>query len=154
MSAAKIFEDYQTLQGMNAGRVCKINLLQTLVAEGTNNWRVVGITEGALQKFIDQKFTYRTGSGIQRAHVFDRHETYGSLIDNPVDEEYFWRFIADRDRTILAIKGEYNKVSLDNMIRLPDPGLLPEKGEIVLFEAKAIGYKFGAVEAKALRQLV
>lgn len=154
MSPEKIFEDYKTLKGMNAGRACKIDVLQTLVAQGTNNWRVVGITHSALQKFADQKFTYQTGSGIQRAHVFDRHDTFGSLIDTPVDEETFWQFIADRDRTILAIKGEYNTVSFDNMISLLDQGLFPKQGETVLFKARTIGYKFGSAEADALRQLM
>lgn len=149
----KIFQDYISLLSFNAGRQCKISLLETLVSEGINNWRVVGITPKALERFANQNFTYRTGSRIQRAHVFNRHQTYGSLVDNPVEQPAFWNFIAERDRTILAIEGEYSSVSFDAMIHLPDQGLFPSHGATILFRALSVGYRFRSQEAEELRLL-
>lgn len=153
METTHIFEDYQSLLAMKAGRKCKIKILELLVSQGTNNWRVVGITPKALERFSNQGFSYVTGSGIQRAHVFDRHATFGSLLDNPMTQKNFWEFISERDRTILAVKGEYNSVNFDDVISLPDAGLFPNNDQMILFKSRTVGYRFGLDERDFLMRL-
>ena len=149
----EIFADYESLLKMHATRKCKIKLLETLVAQGTNNWRVTGITRQALLEFHNLNFKYVTHCGIQRAHVFTRHQTYGELVDRSFSETDFWDFIADKDRTILAIKGEFTTVRFADAIPIRDAGLFPEEDAQILFEARSVGYRFADLESRYLKEL-
>ena len=71
MTPQEMYDDYLRLLPMNATRAAKIKILELIVAQGTNNWRVVGITPKALKQLEGQAYKYQTGSGIQRAHVYD-----------------------------------------------------------------------------------
>ena len=153
MNKSKIYADYQALIKMNATTKCKIRILEMLVAQGTNRWRVVGITEAALRKFAEQNFKYETRCGIQRAHIERRHSTYKTLLESNHDEKLFWNTIIENDKTILAIKGEYSSVSEEDSIKIPDVGLFPKDDSKVRFKALRVGFQCGICEAKLLKRL-
>lgn len=151
MSPEKVYEDFQRLLTMNANRATKIEILELLVAQVTNNWRVVGITEAALNQLEEQGYKYKTRSGIQRAHIYDRYETFGLLIDETRTQQNFWDFISDRDRTVLAIKGEYNTVTFEQAVPIDDPGLFLEPGQTVYFPSRQVSYRHTSIERDFLR---
>lgn len=153
MNPQAMYEDYQSLLSMNATRASKIKILELIVAQGTNNWRVVGITPKALEQLAAQDYKYQTGAGIQRAHVYDRYETYGILIDSSKEQSVFWDLIADRDRTILAARGEYNSVTFDKAIPIEDPGLFAKQDQESYFPARKVGYRHSVIEREFLKKI-
>lgn len=152
MTANEMYKDYQSLLGMNATRASKIKMLELIVAQGTNNWRVVGVSPAALEQFAKQEYKQVAGAGIQRAHVHQRFETYGLLIDNEQKPDEFWEMIADRDRTILALRGELNTISFDQAIPIEDPGLFITSDQTVYFPAQQVGYRHSIIEREFLRE--
>jgi len=152
MTPQEMYDDYLRLLPMNATRASKIKILELIVAQGTNNWRVVGITPKALKQLEGQGYKYQTGSGIQRAHVYDRFETYGLLIDDLKERDVFWSMISDRDRTILAVKGEYSGIRFDQAIPIEDPGLFVKPNQTAYFPAQKIGYRHTVIEREFLKE--
>ena len=152
MTPQEMYDDYLRLLPMNATRAAKIKILELIVAQGTNNWRVVGITPKALKQLEGQAYKYQTGSGIQRAHVYDRFETYGLLVDDLKKQDTFWNMIADRDRTVLAVKGEYSGIGFEQAIPMDDPGLFVKPSQTIYFPAQKIGYRHNAREREFLRE--
>jgi len=149
-----IYQDYLTLLGMRADNTSKIKILERIVAQGTNNWRVVGITRKALEQFADQNYKYVTRSGIQRAHIHRRHDTFGQLIDNKTNEDEFWRLIDERDITILAAKGETKDITLAKAIEFENPPeLFKKENQDILFSANSVGYRHAVKEREFLRNL-
>lgn len=147
-----MYGDYVQLLSMNAVRKTKIKMLEFIVAQGTNNWRVVGITPNALRQLEEQDYKYKTGSGVQRAHVYDRFETYGILVDERKEEDEFWSLIAERDRTVLAVKGEYNKIGFEDALLFEDPGLFVSPDQNIYFPARTIGYRHIGIERAFLKE--
>lgn len=152
MTPQEMYEDYQSLRLMNASRDSKIKLLEFIVAQGTNNWRVVGITPAALEQFERQEYRRVTGSGIQRAHLYPRIETYGQLIDTNTEQAAFWEWIEERDRTIFAVKGEHSDVTFAQAIRFDDPGLFPNPDQTVYFPALKVSYRHLVADREFLRE--
>ena len=153
MTPQEMYDDYKCLLPMNATRSTKVKMLEFIVAQGTNNWRVVGITPKALQQLESQEYKYKTGAGIQRAHVYDRFETFGLLIDEPWEQDKFWSLIADRDRTILAARGEYNSITFEQAIPIDDPGLFITSDQKIYFPSQNIGYRHAGIEREFLIKL-
>lgn len=153
MERDSVYSDYLLLRRMNANEDTKIHVLQRLVAQCTNNWRVVGITRNALQTFAESDFKPVSRSGIQRAHIIDRHTTFGLLIRSEFDQSSFWTTIADGDKTILATKGEYNKLATASKIALPDQGLFPARDEHIYFAARKVGFRCVDADRRLLRKL-
>jgi isocitrate dehydrogenase kinase/phosphatase len=138
---------------MHAGQDAKILILQRLVAQCTNNWRVVGITSKALDAFAASDFKPISRSGIQRAHIVDRHQTFRQIIEREFVQNEFWAHISENDKTILSVKGEYNNLASINWISLPDQGLFPNTSNHIYFAARKVGFRCMRADRDLLRKL-
>ena len=111
-----------------------------------NCWKVIGITEACLRAFAENDFK----SGVvkaQRAHLFQRRETYMNVIYSDMTANEALQYIADRDISLMALRSE-NKDdnSLINFAPIdPNDGYFP---------SASIGYTFrNKIEGQFLRQL-
>jgi hypothetical protein len=84
-------------------------VLTAVMANRSWSWRVVGITPAALDALAEVNFYNRKELGLKRAHLIDRITTVHHLMQlpQPAPYEYFVRYWADNDRTILALRGEH-----------------------------------------------
>ena len=69
-----IFGGFLALQKMKGVPVnVKHRMLTNLMAMNKNSWKVVGITQAALKKFVDNDFN--RPKGVNRSHIHQRSET-------------------------------------------------------------------------------
>lgn len=113
------------------------------------SWRVVGITNAALQKFAELDFRYRPQNGLTRAHLTPRIATVRALLAKqaPISAEEFITTWLANDRTILCAKGE-NKNLMPDYIPI-------ENNDGLLFSCHRIlaGWRHGKNEREYLREL-
>jgi hypothetical protein len=111
-------------------------------------WRVVGITQNALEVF--KKLNYkrppgRGEDGVNRSHKHARSATYASMFEK-YDWSFaeFWNFIDERDTTILATtKENYSKGEEISAYDVPAG----------LFEAYGFAYRVNEREIEFLKGL-
>ncbi|MFB2532702.1 hypothetical protein ACEYYB_12845 [Paracoccus sp. p4-l81] len=109
-------------------------------------WRVVGVTRAALAAYRDAGF--RPITGIERAHLTDRHRTIAALLDGPepLPQEALFRLWDDADRVVIALRAENRSGVLSDWLPIrPDTGFFPRRG---------IGFAFRiGVEGALMRDL-
>ena len=106
-SIADLHHDYLLISQMKMPIKRKARLLTELLAQYENTWRVIGITNAALEKFIQCDFIKIKGMGIQRAHLTDRIETYTYMFENVFyDTDSWWEYHLEKDKTILSTSSE------------------------------------------------
>ena len=72
-----------------------------------NAWRVVGVSENALQAFAKANFLTHSYQGIQRCHLGNRQVRNIAWLLNPILDPHLWYqdWLAN-DKTVLALSGE------------------------------------------------
>lgn len=104
--------DYLLVKKMQANEAVKKRILTELFSQGSNPWRVVGITENALKIFKKKNYKRESKMDINRSHIFSRNDTYDSILNEDFKSpEDFWNFYYSRDFTIFATTSE-NKTNL------------------------------------------
>jgi hypothetical protein len=111
-------------------------------------WKVVGITNGALEIFKKLDYNRPPGRGelgVNRSHKYSRTETYRLMFEQGEWEfEEFWNFIESRDTTVLATVNEnYSKGKEVSDHDVPDG----------LFEAYGFAYRVDEKEIEFLKSL-
>jgi hypothetical protein len=102
-----LFHDYQIIKTMLTPQSNKIKLLSTLFSINPNNWCVIGITPAALAVFELHQFEKKSGMGINRSHLTQRHSFYDFLLSNEIQSaSEFWELYIQNDKTILATSSE------------------------------------------------
>jgi len=125
----------------------KVRLLSELFAETPNPWRVVGITEKALNVFKEHNFKKISKMGINRSHEISRNDTYTHMFNNIFkDADTWWDYYFDRDKTILATSSE-NKASKFSTITLFDN---PNH----LFKSSGFAWRHRKQEEQFLKELL
>src|SRR4051812_30309347 len=68
-------------------------ILTSIMAAKRFSWRVVGITQTALQRFSEIDFRYKSGLGFTRAHIVPRIEPVRALLvpSEPLSQGEFWK---------------------------------------------------------------
>ena len=74
-------------------------------------------------------------------------------MENLRSEEEFWRIISDKDKTVLAKKGENKLVQSGQFIPLADQGLFPAPETQLLFASRSVGYNYKQAERTFLIEL-
>lgn len=117
MTPEDFYHDFLLIRKMRAPTSKRYRMLGELFAVNPNAWRVVGITENALQVFAEHGFKRASRMGINRSHMVDRIKTYTTMLEGPLMEcDEWWQFYVDTDKTILATstenmgKGEWSKI--------------------------------------------
>ena len=130
----------------------RLKLLSTLFSANPNNWRVVGITDAALDCFEKHSFRRVSRMGINRSHLVQRAEQYKAMLfDDDLFEtsfkatETFWVRYMEGDRTVLATSKE-NMSDLELRYTA-----IPEA--LGLFKTQGFAWKHGDEEEAFLRDL-
>lgn len=123
----------------------KVRLLSEAMGEHENNWRVVGVTEKALDVFAEHGFKRVSRMGINRSHLVDRHSTYKHMLENKMlDKDEWWQYYLDRDKTVFATSGENMSNDFSNIIYFDSQGL---------FRASGFAWKHSKTESSFLQEL-
>jgi hypothetical protein len=111
------------------------------------SWRVVGITQAALQLFRDAGYKKVTRDGITRAHIQSRIKTTSELLqpEEPYSADEFARIWIENDKTVLCVRGE-NKNTLPEYISFAD-------AEHGLFQSNQVAWRHGKMEREYLMSL-
>jgi len=117
-----------------------------------NTWRVVGITQDALEAFkavdFDRIPTRKDPVAVERAHIKQRAIWLDFLFEREwEDMNQWWKFIHDNDRVVLATTQE-NKLSDQMGVSLQIAHEIPDNGEY--FKTNYIGCKYRKKVEKVL----
>ena len=139
-----IFNGFLKIQEMEGVPMyTKHRMLQNLMGMRKDGWRVIGITEAALKKFIENDF--ERPKGINRSHIFQRSETSKIMIEKlDWDIESWWNFYVERDECILATSSE-------NMDKEPD--VIKHEVPQGLFKTRGFAFTVNNAEKEFLKSL-
>ena len=139
-----IFNGFLKIQEMEGVPMyTKHRMLQNLMGMRKDGWRVIGITEAALKKFIENDF--ERPKGINRSHIFQRSETSKIMIEKlDWDIESWWNFYVERDECILATSSE-------NMDKKPD--VIKHEVPRELFKTRGFAFTVKKAEKEFLKSL-
>ena len=88
----------------------KINLMTSIFGWEKWSWRVVGITQCAIDLIHKHKGHRNVVKLLRRDHFFkERTETYREMVNKLYPEKEWWNEFWDNDRTILVSKEEHDK---------------------------------------------
>jgi hypothetical protein len=125
-------------------------LWEMLGMSGKNKdfWRVVGITELAFNKIVENDYELPKGTKdnrIQRAHIKNRIETSREMLEGPLmDIDTWWKFYLDNDKCVLATASENHS---------KEPETIKYNVPIGLFECSGFSFKVKSEEVNFLREL-
>jgi hypothetical protein len=109
-----IYDDFRMIRKMKASFPTKHRMLWELLSMSGENkdfWQVVGITELAFNKIVqndvdDAKKSIKDNR-IQRAHIKKRIETSRVMLEDPIKKkDAWWKFYLDSDKCVLATASE------------------------------------------------
>ena len=110
-------------------------------------WLVKGITQAALTAFAENG--YKPGPKIVRGHLVRRHDTYNTLVTNPIlDYQKWFDFIIENTTTYLCTKAENGVDGTDHWSEMIDF----EEAPAWLFESAKIGFRHRVAEREWLRE--
>jgi hypothetical protein len=136
---AVIFDQPFTLQKKN-------RLFTALMGGEPWSWRVVGITEAALEELAKHELRHKNGL-LCRAHLVERIETAKEFFTRRISRKEFFRRFFEMDDTIIALKKSENK-------RRDRPTYIPIDLDRKLFPSmKQVGWRHGPGERAYLREL-
>ena len=145
MTIEEAFRYYKELCTWNMSEAAKRKILSNILEDCyQNHWRVVGITQEALNVFAAHGYKRVSRMGINRGHIFDRKDTLTSMLNIPFqDSQEWWEFFWDRDKTILM-------TSTENMTNQHSEVYAVPEG---LFHTAGFAWKHGEDEVQFLTEL-
>ena len=123
-------------------------ILSAIMAAKSFSYRVIGITESALEKFKELDFDRTKNHGIVRGHIIPIVETVKILLDRnqPFEPEEFMKFWIERDKTVFCLKSE-------NKEKVPDYfPITNEEGELFSCDGVLAGWRHNRPEREFLKQ--
>jgi hypothetical protein len=147
-----LYHDYLLIVNMQTLETNKIKLLSNLFSINPNSWRVVGITQAALEIFKEHEFQKRSGMRINRSHLTQRFEFYKKLLNMNAkikDPDTFWNLYFEHDITVLASSSENmskDTKALKNAYPVP-------RDERNLFQTSGYAWKHKEEEERFLIEL-
>ena len=139
-----IFSGFLALQKMKGVPVnVKHRMLGNLISMSKDTWKVVGITQAALEKFVENDF--ERPKGVNRSHIHQRSETSKYLFSQTDwNRDSWWDYYTKRDITILATSSE-NMDKKHDISKFDVP--------IGLFKARGFAFTVKAAEKEFLRDI-
>lgn len=124
----------------------------TLGGARSYGWRVVGITEAALQAYKDPNFTIKAQAAtrMERGHLYRRIDTTVMALATPapMTVEQLVRLFWERDMTVIGVRGENKMVETGQIMLINIPN-----DDCKLFTGKTVSWQFGPAEKACLREL-
>lgn len=110
MKCSDLHHDYLLICEMRSDIKHRCRMLTELMSQYKWAWRVVGITEAALERFAQHSFKKRSRMGINRSHIIPRIDTYTRWINSPIEDvDCWWQDYIQSDVTILSTSTENMK---------------------------------------------
>lgn len=108
ISFKNIYKDFLVIRNkIKAPLRYKLLMINSLLSQNKNSWRIVGVTKEALTVFSKHNFKYVTKMGINRSHFVNRAHTYTKMLTGKLMPFNKWlKFYMDNDKTILATSSE------------------------------------------------
>ena len=130
MTKEDFYHDYLLVRQMRVPVNKRYRILSELLGSYENAWRVVGITENALNVFKEYSFRRESGMGINRSHIIDRKTTYTYMLEGPLMEcDEWWDYYLENDKTVLATSKENMSNGFSKVYDIdPDLGLFKPQG--------------------------
>lgn len=117
-----------------------------------HGWRVVGITNAALQAYSDHDFSKQAGkaNGMTRGHLHRRIDTTAMVLDRtePMSVEQLAQVLWERDMTVICVRGQNKKLETGEAEIISF-----ENEDCRLFTGKQVGWQYGDGEKALLREL-
>lgn len=124
----QLYQGYVALYNLDLPMRIKHRMFGELCS-GLNpdHWRVVGMTELALQEFIANNFD--RPKTVCRAHKVSRLETSKEMFEGPLMSfDEWWELYYERDKTVLATKSENMQKATEVQAYDVPAGLFVSKG--------------------------
>ena len=146
-----VYNDFLLIRQMKSSFQTKHRMLWEMLGMNGKNkdfWRVVGITELAFNKIVENDYKLPKGNKdnkINRSHIKNRIETSKTMLEGPlmkIDE--WWEFYLENDKCILATASE-NLSKQQETIKYNVP--------FGLFECSGFSFKVAAEEINFLKKL-
>lgn len=144
----QIYEIYLQVFNLPFSVQKKNSIVSILMGGSPVSWRVVGITEAALNLLSENDYKYLAGA-ICRAHIIGRYRTAQIIFEceSPVSLEKLFRIVWENDKTVIALKRE-------NSRNFELPPYIPIDSELGLFPCGAVvGFRHSRAEIAFLREL-
>lgn len=140
-----MFKVFLETQNMEVPYSVKNKMLGALFGMTPDPWRVVGITEKAINRFKDNNYIYKAGMGINRSHIFPRHKRNRFLLEKKDwNLTSWWNYFYARDKCILA-------TSTENMNK--DPVVAKFKVPKGMFQSSGFSFRVREKESLFLKAL-
>ena len=121
----------------------KINLMTSISGWEKWSWRVVGITQNAINEIHSNNGNSKVTKLLVRDHFFQgRSETYKKMLSKLLSFEEWWSEFWENDRTILMTKVEHNKIE---KIKKDEGNLKETKSQIYELDWKSGLFQSGNV---------
>lgn len=121
MTSSDLHHDYLLICEMRSDVKKRCRMLTELMSQYEWAWRVVGITEAALQRFEEYQFKKQSRMGINRSHITPRIQTYTRWINHPIlDVEDWWQDYIASDITVLSTSTENMKGVIPEYYTVPE----------------------------------
>lgn len=120
-------------------------MLLAVVGQWEGVWRVVGITQEAMDVFAEHNFLKVTRMGINRSHLIARKDSFNEMIQREMPRDEWWTYFKRNDQTVFATSSQNQS-----------------KAELVftkfhnadgLFKSKGFAWAHGVAESDFLRKL-
>ncbi len=143
-----IYAIYESIYPTKLNLWRKNNLLTNLMGGYASSWKVVGVSENAIEALRKYEKKEETNKGVHRAHIVSRKNVTKDAFsaNGKLDREKFLNLF-DQDYTILVGKGE-NKTDLDGSLKV-----IRIEPEDDLFRCARVAFKYGKKEKDWLKKL-
>lgn len=127
----------------------KEDLMLTLTAGESWSWRVIGISEAALELLAQNDFR-RAARIVCRAHIVDRIDTVRAVFEkssSPLPQVEFLKLLFENERTAITTRPQNTPGGP------PPPSYIQFNSSQSLFRNRSTGYSHGLDERNYLRGL-
>lgn len=130
----------------------KVRVLNEVLSRtNPNAWKIIGITDAALEVFRANDYKYSSGMGINRSHLINRDDSHRHMLDNPLTDIDEWLdYYLANDATVLATSSENKSEKFSEITYFED--LKHSYGE-KLFKYQGFGWRHTKQEAAYLKSI-
>lgn len=140
-----IYQVYEVLFSADLAAWKKNTMLTTLMGGYMSSWKVIAVSDGALQALRDFDAGKIAHPKVERAHIYPRSTVSKLVFQRKYTASQFFRLF-ERDYTVLTTKKEHKKVLEDTLFVHPVPA------DLNLFHCKAIGFRYEVHEKHWISQ--
>lgn len=145
MTKEDLYHDFLLIKEMKSPMKKKVMALTHILGSYNNCWRVVGISENALDVFAKNEFRKVSRMGINRSHLVDRCKIYEEMFLSEKNCDDWWNFYLENDKTILTTASENISKNVSQIFEIDQ--------SLGLFQTQGFAWRHTRKERKYLENL-